>query len=171
MRKSTLAALTVVGLAATLASYPTGALAGTSGPDRAPDQVLDLTGEPYATDLIAAKAATAPYRDVAEAEADGYVLSSPMCVPSKGVHYLRSVAESPEELVITEPNALVYAPTSNGGLKLLGVEYVSRVPATLFGRDFEQSGAVHYYTLHVWLWEKEPVELIAADNPHITCEI
>ncbi len=170
MRNSILAALTAVGLAVTLASYPTGALATTAGPDHEPERVLDLTSEEYAVDLIAAKGATAPYQEVSEAEADGYVLTSPMCVPSKGIHYLRSVADTQEELKITEPNALVYAPSADGSLKLLGVEYVSHLPATLFGRDFEQSGAVHYYTLHVWLWQKAPAELISADNPQITCE-
>lgn len=113
--------------------------------------------------------ATVAYHDPAAAEADGFVQSS-TCNPGKGIHFLRSVAETPEELDIARPNALVYAPTADGRLRLHGIEYVSRTPATLFGIPFQQSEAVHYYTLHVWIWERAPEDLFAADNPRITCE-
>jgi hypothetical protein len=148
-------------LALALAPNPAGALAHhTPRPD-------DEDNWPY---LIAAKWATADYHNVAAAEADGFTRSS-SCVPGKGIHFLRSVAEGPQDLDLTRPNALVYAPRPDGGLKLLGIEFVSKTPATLFGRAFELSRAVHYYTLHVWIWERSPDDLFAADNPRITCEV
>ncbi|MBL1066975.1 hypothetical protein [Streptomyces sp. 7-21] len=152
-------------LTAALALGPSAALAGapvsTGGHHTA-------AGAVYAGQLLAAKAATAPYRDVARAESDGYQQTSP-CTPEKGIHYLREVAQGPEELDVLRPNALVYDAGPDGTLVLHGIEYVSHTPATLFGQEFEQSPAVGYYTLHVWLWEPAPHDLFAADNPRLTC--
>jgi hypothetical protein len=168
MRRNTIGAIgTITALALALAFTPTLHPAGALAAPRHPG--TRAAGQTAHAGLIAAKAATAPYHDVAEAEADGYVRTSE-CSPGKGIHYLRSVAEGQDELDVAQPNALVYAPRPDGGLKLLGVEYVSHTPATLFGHAFEQSSAVFYYTLHVWLWDSRPDDLFAADNPHITCE-
>jgi hypothetical protein len=161
MTRNALAFLAALGLTLTLALTPTGALAHPAA------DASTGTIWPYLRSL---KEATAAYRDPAAAEADGYRRTSD-CLPEKGIHYLRSVAEGPEELDLTKPNALVYAPRPGGGLKLLGVEFVSRTPATLFGNAFQLSKAVFYYTLHVWIWERAPEDLFAADNPRITCKV
>jgi hypothetical protein len=169
MRRNTLGAIAALGLALTLALNPAGALAVHPGQDTDTDTDADASGAHVRVPLLTAQAVTKPYHDVAEAEADGYVRTSD-CSPGKGIHYLRSVAEGQEELDPTRPNALVYAPRPDGSLKLLGVEYVSHTPATLFGHAFLQSTFVFYYTLHIWLWDHRPDDLFAADNPHITCE-
>ncbi|MGP3971079.1 hypothetical protein [Streptomyces sp. 6N223] len=161
MNRNALASLVALGLIVTLALNPSsGALA---------HPATDAGTEEIWTHFGSLKGATAAYRDVAAAEADGYVRTSD-CVAGKGIHYLRTVAEGPDELDIARPNALVYAPRADGSLELHGIEYVSRTPATLFGVPFELSKAVYHYTLHVWLWEKSPEDLFAADNPRITCE-
>jgi hypothetical protein len=175
MYRNPLAALGALSLAVTLSLNPAGVAraedpATDAGAAPVPVPGLGSGGQDVWSVLNEVKRVTAAYHDVAAAEADGYRQSS-TCQPGKGIHYLRSVAEGPEELVLDQPNALVYAPRPDGELKLLGIEYVSRTPATLFGREFQQSPAVFYYTLHVWVWENGPEDLFAADNPRITCDV
>ncbi|MDT0310376.1 hypothetical protein RM780_26000 [Streptomyces sp. DSM 44917] len=172
MRRNPLPALSALALAAGLALAPpasgAAAEAGTARPaTRPPAPAPALTPE-HAAQLTAAMRATAEYHDPGHAEADGFVQTSD-CTPGKGVHYVSAVAEGPGELAPERPNALVYDRRPDGGLVLRGVEYVSRTPATLFGREFQQSPAVGYYTLHVWLWQTRAADLFAADNPALAC--
>lgn len=185
MRKSLLGAL---GLATVVSLVPAGAVADTSGPDRAgPPQPRAAEAaraaetprtaeaaraageEDLGRQLATVRRVTAAYHDSAQAEADGFERTSP-CVPEKGVHFLRSVAEGQDDLAVDQPNALVYHPRADGSLELRGVEYVSETPATLFGRDFELSSGINLYTLHLWVWEHRPDDLFAPDNPRLTCE-
>lgn len=97
-----------------------------------------------ARQLADVRRTTAPYHGLERAHADGYEPGSP-CVPNMGLHYVRSVAASQDELDPTAPNILVYAPRRDGGLRLVAVEYASWAPAALFGRTFDPPGgsAVH----------------------------
>ncbi|MDT0267436.1 hypothetical protein RM844_14185 [Streptomyces sp. DSM 44915] len=150
-----------LGLATTMALIPAGALAAPAAPNS------DI---PPWRDLATVKRATAAYHDVTRAEADGFVRTSE-CLPEKGLHYLRSVADSAEDLDLTRPNVLVYEPYPDGGLRLLGVEYASRTPGEFLGQELEPSSVVPYYLLHVWVWDEEADadDIFAADNPRITC--
>ncbi|SFD20458.1 hypothetical protein [Streptomyces aidingensis] len=115
--------------------------------------------------------ATARYKNVWGALADGYELASP-CVPGMGFHFLGSVAADQSELVATEPNVLVYAPLPDGGLRLVAVEYASFEPASLFGRTFDPpSGEAPFHTLHAWVWQDDPDGMFAAQNPGVSCDV
>lgn len=166
IRTRPLAAL-ALGLAAALALPPAAALASPSDPATlpAPHPATEDIGD----QLRAVKHATARYHDVSNAKEDGYQPAS-ACVPGMGYHFARSVAKGQKELEPTEPNILVYAPQRDGGLKLVAVEYASAAPATLFGRAFDPPGTVPYYTLHAWVWERNPHGLFTAENPRIHCE-
>lgn len=153
--------LAALGLATALALHPVGALATDVSADSG-------SGSPF----LAVKNATAPYQDVATAEADGYVQASE-CVPLMGSHYVRSVAASQEELDTSQPNILVYESQPDGSLTLVAVEYASATPASLFGHDFdappEDGDPYSHYTLHLWIWEENPAGLFSAGNPRLTC--
>ncbi|WP_165984236.1 hypothetical protein [Streptomyces sp. YIM 98790] len=115
--------------------------------------------------------ATATYRNVWGALADGYELASP-CVPGMGFHFLRSVAADQSELEPTEPNVLLYAPLPDGKLRLVAVEYASYEPASLLGRTFDPPSAeVPFHSLHAWVWRENPDGVFTAENPEVSCDV
>jgi len=86
------------------------------------------------------------------------------------------------ELDPSEPEVLVYAPKSNGGLELVALEYVifdSAVPAgttpTVVGQEltFVPEGNRYdvpaFWQRHVWLYEDNEAGLFADFNPSVTC--
>lgn len=177
MNRSSLRALGALGLATALALTPAGlALARETPTDRAAGSHHDVgdgdTAEEEATGLEAqleqVRRATARYHDVRLAEADGYTLGE-SCIPGLGYHFVREVAESQEELAITEPNSVVYAPEPDGSLRLVAVGYVSKRAASLFGEKFTPPATLPYHTLHAWVWEENPNGVFEHINPNITC--
>jgi len=83
----------------------------------------------------------------------------------------------------TAPEALVYEPKRNGGLKLVAVEYVvfemdwkGSEPPALFGRRFDhvpagnRYGLPAFYALHAWIWRGNPSGILHAWNPKVTCD-
>jgi hypothetical protein len=115
------------------------------------------------------KDATGKYHNVENAKADGYTQVSE-CTPNMGVHYAREISTNQNELDITKPSLLVYAPKHDGSLELVAVEYGSETAASLFGHNFDlPTEGVPYYSLHAWIWEKNPHGLFSPDNPRIHC--
>jgi hypothetical protein len=151
--------LTTIGLAAAVALAPVAAPASAGQSDTA-------------AQLGQVRQATAKYHDLDTAVADGYQQASP-CVPQMGFHYLKSVAADESQLDPTAPNILVYAPLSNGGLRLVAVEYASWAPATLFGRAFDppHEDGPPFHTLHAWVWQGNPGGMFTAQNPNVSCDV
>ena len=137
-------------------------------------------------ELAQVRAELAPFQDVAVAEAAGYVPASPCEVSDAGgmgVHYLNPALVG--SLDPMRPAVLLYEPTADGGLRLLGAEWF--VPdadqdlatdadrPSLLGRDFDGPMLGHgpgmpvHYDLHVWLYEANPAGLFAPWNPRVTC--
>ncbi|HET7570453.1 MAG TPA: hypothetical protein VFK96_07705 [Gammaproteobacteria bacterium] len=143
-----------------------------------------------ATGLIAAAHdATGQYRNLAEAEADGYALLLG-CVTgpdhgAMGVHYVNQGLVGDGVLDAQHPEALVYEPTGNGGLRLVAVEYVTIASVwdaahpestpVLMGQLFDYVGAPNrfglpaFYALHVWAWAHNPLGAFTMWNPHVSC--
>ncbi|MGP3971931.1 hypothetical protein [Streptomyces sp. 6N223] len=189
MNTSPFRALGTSGLAAALALIPASAAlawdvpAGPAGDHHGTEhgtQVAPHAG-PYAGDKLGDDSGAAPeaqlrevrratvrYQDVRLAEADGYTMGE-SCIPGLGYHFVREVAEGPEQLAITEPNSVVYAPQEDGSLKLVAVGYVSKRPASLLGQEFSPPAILPYYTLHAWAWEENPDGTFEHINPNITC--
>jgi hypothetical protein len=117
------------------------------------------------------RAATAQYRDVDAAIADGYELADE-CVPNMGYHANNGIAET-ADLEPTEPNLLVYAPDGDGELELVAVEYgTTAEDADLFGVEFDPPGdpGPPFSTLHAWVWQGNPDGTFAALNPLVSCD-
>lgn len=151
------------------------------------------------TTLGALLVATAKYQDVNVALADGYV-STERCIQAPpggmGIHYVNfGLLEAPLDPL--KPPTLLYLP-SNGGVKLIGVEYfapalastatgpapwfeheaadswVNTAPSVL-GQTFAGPMMGHgpedpwHYDLHVWLWADNPSGVFADFNPTLKC--
>ena len=83
-----------------------------------------------------------------------------------------------------KPEALIYEP-SNGGLKLVGGEYIvdaaawnatHSAPPMLEGQAFQlvaspnRFGLATFYELHVWAWRDNPNGAFVDWNTKVTCE-
>jgi hypothetical protein len=143
------------------------------------------SAEPRDGGVAGVRQATEQFRDVAAAEAAGYVRASG-CerlpgVGAMGVHYLHPGRASDSRLVPTQPEVLLYEPTPDGGLELVGVEYFVAEGAartshpSVLGRRLDGPMAGHHdgmpthYDLHLWVWRDNPHGISAAWNPAVSC--
>ena len=100
-----------------------------------------------------------------------------------GVHFLNPALVGPT-VDPKRPSLLLYEPTADGKLRLVGAEWF--VPLAtgikerpqLFGRPFDgpMEGhepllpqSLHHYDLHVWLWKDNPAGLFSPTNPNVKC--
>ncbi|WP_147805009.1 hypothetical protein [Alkalicoccus halolimnae] len=113
------------------------------------------------------KRATEKYQNINRAKKDGYKVASP-CVPQMGVHLVKEKLVD-KKLNIKKPELLVYEPMKNGKYKLVAVEYMStaKKPPKLFGQRFEDGPEEGTYTLHAWIYKKNPDGVFAAFNPRV----
>ena len=128
--------------------------------------------------------ATEAYHQVSAAQAAGYSLVPGLdyCFDNPGVggmgyHYI-NVALLDNSIDPLKPEAMVYAPLSNGKLALGAVEYivpaagwdaVHSTPPTLFGHVFALEEALGVYELHAWIWKNNPLGVFFEWNPKVTC--
>jgi len=124
-------------------------------------------------------AATARFHSLEQAEKFGYEVASP-CVshPTLGAMGYHYVNESIVDPVFDPmaPEALVYAPTANGRLKLVAAEYividVGQPAPTFEGQPFDVGGTpvpVPHWSLHVWAHRDNPAGIFTPFNPAVTC--
>jgi hypothetical protein len=128
--------------------------------------------------------ATAKYRDINVALADGYAPGTP-CVSgpnsgAMGVHLINGALLG-KEVNAEAPEALIYEPLANGSMRLVGVEiitfasdWVNEVPV-LDGHLLHYVGAPNrygipaFYEIHVWAWRNNPDGTFADWNPKVSC--
>lgn len=128
------------------------------------------------------------YADVKVALDEGFVQAGP-CAASPdggmGIHFIK-----PDRMAgpidAAKPQILLYGPTKDGDLALLGVEYwradadqdLATDPdrPSLFGVAFDGPMPGHdaampvHYDLHVWLNTPNPSGLFAPWNPKVSCD-
>lgn len=143
-------------------------------------------------DLAAVRQATTKYHDVNEALADGFI-QTPNCVQEAGlggmgVHFIHPARIMDPSVNLLEPEILLYI-EKNGGMKLIGVEYMVPVgppdapvpnPAPpspiLFERTFDgpmpghEPGMPPHYDLHVWVWQANPSGIFSPFNLNVSCD-
>jgi hypothetical protein len=132
--------------------------------------------------------ATVQFTDVNAATAAGYQ-SLFGCVSgpdqgAMGVHYINLALYADGTLDATRPEALIYEP-SNGGLTLVGVEYIvdaatwlahNSSPPMLEGQAFQlvnspnRYGLPSFFELHVWAWRESPNGAFVDWNTRVSCE-
>jgi len=126
-------------------------------------------------ELASARAGTAKYHDVEQAEADGYV-SIDLYLPGEGFHYVNfSLIDGTFDPA--HPEVLLYVPVEGENrLKLVGVEYLiplglsADAPAGFTGDADEwreDSEGFGLWEVNAWIWEHNPEGVFGHDNPRI----
>lgn len=142
-----------------------------------------------APDLARIRAGSAPYRNFANAVADGFVPLSP-CVEEApggmGYHYGHPARLGTISVDPARPEILLYAPAPGGRMELVGVEFMvnaeawyaagNTAPPSVAGVEYDSPNPNHpdpavaaAYTLHVWLWTANPSGMFAPFNPNVSC--
>ena len=96
-----------------------------------PTAVHAQDGSELHQQLARVRAATAKYHDLNNALEDGYVLLLPSTCNEDsngagGIHYTKASRFVSPVRLPEEPDLLVYIPTGDGNLRLVGVEYATR---------------------------------------------
>jgi hypothetical protein len=132
---------------------------------------------------------TERFKNVSAAEAEGYVLQFG-CVSgpdsgAMGLHYVNGALVNRGEIDPTHPQIVIYEPTSNGGLRLIGADFLvlaeawdakKQGPPELMGQLFHyfefpnRFGLPAFYTLHVWAWKDNPNGAFVNWHPNVSCE-
>jgi hypothetical protein len=98
-----------------------------------------------------------------------------------GVHYVNAALLS-GPIDPSQPQALIYEPSSNGQYKLVGVEFIilaSALPANsapeVDGHLMQyfdapnRYGLPAFFELHVWAWRDNPQGPFVDWNNHVSC--
>ena len=175
---------TLLATALALAAAAPAIAHGDAAHTQAPPQ--EIVSHEVRAELTALRKAMSKYGDVDAATAAGYIPVSP-CEESAqggmGFHYLNPALVG--SLDPAAPTVLLYEPTKDGDLRLVGVEYFA-VDAdqdvstdgdrpSLWGKGFDGPMVGHspdmpvHYDLHVWLYKHNPDGVFAAWNPRVSC--
>lgn len=145
-------------------------------------------------ELAQVRRATARFQRVEEAIAAGYelgwvngsgvrIITGCVAHPTEGVmgyHYFNQELVADLAVDPVNPEVLVYAPASSGGLQLVAVEWVVPGPNTnppgvpdppsVLGMEMHiLVPAVGFWLAHAWIWKHNPAGLFADWNPEVTC--
>jgi hypothetical protein len=125
------------------------------------------------------RAANSRFTDVKAAIAEGYApipCTSGVDGGAMGIHYVNPTYMKDATPDLKRPQAVMYEPTADGKLVLVGVEYIAfKGPASLEGQLFAFNGAPNrygldpFYELHVWAWRSNPHGAFADMNPNVSC--
>jgi hypothetical protein len=101
-----------------------------------------------------------------------------------GIHYVNGKNVGDTVLNVRHPEALVYEPKQHGRLQLVALEYIvfqaawdakHAQPPSLFGQSFalttkpNRFGLDPFYSLHAWVWKKNPAGTLEPWNPRAHC--
>src|SRR5262249_6092518 len=132
---------------------------------------------------------TERFKDVSVAVKEGYALQFG-CVSgpdsgAMGMHYVNGSLVSSGVIDATRPQIVIYEPTPNRGLKLIGADYLvladqwnkQHPDATpqLGGQLFHlfespnRFGLPAFYTLHVWAWKDNPTGMFVNWHANVSC--
>ena len=125
------------------------------------------------TELAQVRSATERYHNIANALDDEY-LDIELYAANQGWHYLKgSLVDATFDL--EKPELLIYAPSPNGGLRLVAVEYAVPValspdaPEGFTGEEDEWHINEEFglWVLHTWVWYYNPDGMFYPTNPRV----
>jgi hypothetical protein len=143
--------------------------------------------------LAHVRQATRQYRDVTAAEraqyerfvdVDGIACIDMPGMGAMGIHYVNQGLVGDATVDPLAPEAMVYEPEADGGLRLVAVEYVvvkaawdatHSEPPALFGTTFDftpspnRFGLPEFYSLHAWVWKHNTAGTLSMWNPDVSC--
>jgi hypothetical protein len=154
----------------------------------APQQTVEQQRKASAL-IKAVREATERFKDVSVAEAEGYALQfgcvSGDSAGAMGLHFINGDLVRRGVLDVAHPQIVIYEPTSNGGFRLTGADYLlfqaawdakNSAPPQLMGQAFHlfdapnRFGLPAFYTLHVWAWKDNPNGAFVNWHPNVSCE-
>jgi hypothetical protein len=132
---------------------------------------------------------TERFKDVSVAQAEGYALQFG-CVSGSdngamGLHFVNGDLVNGGAIDATRPQIVIYEPTPNGRLRLIGADYLvladawnakNSGPPQLMGQLFHlfespnRFGLPAFYTLHVWAWKENPNGAFVNWHPNVSCQ-
>ncbi len=135
------------------------------------------------------KESTERFKDVSVAQAEGYALQFG-CVSGSdsgamGLHFVNGDLVNGGVIDATRPQIVIYEPTPNGRLRLIGADYLvladawnakNSGPPQLMGQLFHlfespnRFGLPAFYTLHVWAWKENPNGAFVNWHPNVSCQ-
>ena len=126
-----------------------------------------------AWELQQARAATAKYKHLKNAEKDGYV-DIDVIMPNMGYHYMK-MENVDDQFDIRNPEILVYNHDGDGNMELVAVEYAIPIPLSVnapegfTGLDDEWNEHTGFglWLLHAWVWKYNPDGVFNATNPDV----
>ena len=138
------------------------------------DPLEDSLSPATRQELLRARRATAKYSDLSVAIADGYADIN-VFIPQMGFHYLKSSVLD-DEFDPERPELLVYAQDlCEGRMRLVAVEYA--VPTNLSATapegftgtadEWHRQDNFGLWTLHAWIWFRNPDGVFAELNPRV----
>jgi hypothetical protein len=108
-------------------------------------------------------------------------VSHPMA-GAMGYHYFNAELMADNAVDALEPEALVYAPAADGGLRLVAVEWVVRgpdsnppgvsEPPSVLGMEMHilvPPPGPAFYIMHAWVWANNPTGMFEDWNPEVSC--
>jgi hypothetical protein len=146
-----------------------------------------LAGIATPEDIDTLRSAVSRYHDINVAKAEGFEqlfeCTEHAELGSMGVHFLHTGRTGDGELVLTEPEVLMYEPMPDGSMQLIGVEFVvfekdwegDSAPVFL-GKTLQRKTSVGrhevdpFYELHVWSAKGNTSGAFADWNPDVTCD-
>lgn len=156
------------------------------------DHTADRSG--LRRELAELRRVTARFHRVEDAIAAGYelgwvngsgirIITGCVAHPTDGAmgyHYFNQSLVDDLTVDPLAPEALVYAPAPDGGLRLVAVEWVVPGPATnppgvseppsVFGMEMHiLVPAVGFWLKHAWIWKHNPSGMFADWNPEVAC--
>jgi hypothetical protein len=179
-RFSTRFAGATLGVLALAGIFPLGALAQT--------EHAHTQASPNAL-VKAVRQATERFKDSKVAGAEGYALQFG-CVSGEdtgamGLHYVNLALVKDGELNPSRPEIVIYEPTADGGVNLVGADYLvfadawdaaHEAPPQLMGQLLHRIAAPNryglpsFYTLHVWAWKDNPTGTFANWHTRVSCD-
>ena len=132
--------------------------------------------DPWQLEIDALKAATAKYKNVEVATAEGFFDASGF-VPNMGHHYILP-PRIDATIELDKPEILLYAPGDNGVMEFIAVEYAVPIedmdnpglPPEGFTGDedvWEINPNLEQWQLHVWINKENPDGIFTAHNPAV----
>ncbi len=138
--------------------------------------------------LTAVRQATERFQDVSVAQSEGYqpqfgCVSGPDS-GAMGMHFLNMPLINDGQIDVTRPEIVIYEPLPNGGLRLIGADYLVFAdtwnathsgPPQLMGQLFQyfetpnRFGLPAFYSLHVWAWKESPTGAFVNWNANVSC--
>jgi hypothetical protein len=134
---------------------------------------------------------TERFQDPRQAGREGYVLTFG-CVSgpdqgAMGLHFVNFDLVGQGVIDPTRPQIVIYEPTPDGGLKLIGADFLvmaaqwdsnnsHKGPPQLAGQLFHyfeapnRFGLDAFYTLHVWAWKENPNGAFVNWHPDVSCQ-